>query len=234
MLEIWALSSQSYLRQNNALGEPVVRGGSSFQKSPAGSDVPDEDRQRAAVYDLLAGYLGREATPEMLSAAGEIEAGSRETTFGAAVSAFANEARKADTVALRQAYFDLFIGVGRGLLVPYGSYYLTGFLNEKPLAKLRSDMDRLSIVRDPDVKEPEDHIASECEIMAGLLRDDFGVGTARRDHEARAFFSTHLWPWAGVFFDDLAASDVHPLYSRLGAIGSAFVAIETEAMDYAA
>ncbi len=103
--------------------------------------------------------------------------------------------------AVRREYDDLFIGLVRGEVLPYASYYLTGFLNEKPLALLRRDMARLGIARTPDVQEPEDHIASICEMMAGLIRGRFGgpVGlTAQRE-----FFAAHLAPWAEHFFGDL-------------------------------
>ena len=111
--------------------------------------------------------------------------------------------------------------------MPYASFYLTGFLNEKPLAKLRADMQALGIARKTDVKEPEDHIASICEMMAGLIAGSFG---APADLAAqRGFYDKHLAPWAGKFFADLEKAQGADLYRPVGEIGQLFLAIEAEA-----
>ena len=116
---------------------------------------------------------------------------------------------------------------GRGELLPYASYYLTGFLNEKPLARLRGHMGELGIERSPEVKEPEDHIATLCEMMSGLILGSFGTPLSVEDQHA--FFNTHIATWATHFFKDLEAAEGSVFYAPIGKIGRAFMEIEIEA-----
>jgi TorA maturation chaperone TorD len=121
----------------------------------------------------------------------------------------------------------LFVGLTRGELLPYASYYMTGFLHEKPLALLRSSMQRMQIERAPNVYEPEDNIASLCEMMAGLIMGRFGAPadlTTQKD-----FFSAHIAPWAEHFFTDLEGAKASVFYAPVGTIGRAFMDIEREA-----
>ncbi len=104
---------------------------------------------------------------------------------------------------------------------------MTGFLNEKPLATLRRDMARLGIARAEAVKEPEDNIASLCEMMAGLIRGSFGAPADLRTQ--KDFFSAHLAPWAEHFFTDLEGAEASVLYAPFGKIGRAFMEVEREA-----
>jgi TorA maturation chaperone TorD len=189
------------------------------------ADIADEDILRADLYDLLGALLARPPSAELLGRVAEL--GGDESPIGQSVSAMARLAGQMSREAARREYDDLFIGLVRGEVLPYASYYLTGFLNEKPLALLRRDMARLGIARSPEVKEPEDHIASICEMMAGLIRGRFGVPaelTAQRD-----FFAAHLGPWAEHFFSDLEGAKNAVLYAPVGAIGRAFMGIEREA-----
>jgi TorA maturation chaperone TorD len=126
-------------------------------------------------------------------------------------------------------YQNLFIGVGRGELVPYGSYYITGFLNEKPLARLRNDMGRLGIARRDNVSESEDHIAALCEMMSGLILGDFD-GAADLA-EQKAFFQAHLAPWVKTFFTDLEGARSSVFYACIGQLGAAFMDVETQAFE---
>ena len=121
----------------------------------------------------------------------------------------------------------LFIGLGRGELLPYASYYLTGFLNEKPLASLRSDMARMSMTRAKNVYEPEDNIASLMEMMGGMIVGNFGDPATLDDQ--KDFFNKHVGPWAGHFFSDLEAAKTSVLYASVGAVGREFMEIEREA-----
>ena len=117
-------------------------------------------------------------------------------------------------------------------MLPFCSYYLTGFLNEKPLAALRMDMDELGIGRAEGVKDPEDQIASLCEMMAGLITGAFGepVGLDRQ----RAFFDKHIGCWAPRFFEDLQAAESAAFYMPVGLIGSVFMTVENQAFEMAA
>ncbi|WP_349360401.1 molecular chaperone TorD family protein [Stappia sp.] len=186
--------------------------------------VYDEDRDRIAIYGILSSALEAAPTREWLDVVAGLSGD--DSALGAAIGGLARAAAQADEASLRREYHDLFIGVGRGEFVPYGSYYLTGFLNEKPLALLRQDMRRFGIERDPQVKEPEDHIAAECQMMAGLIEGTFGDGAP--DAAAR-FFRAHLATWAPYFFKDLEASETGRLYPALGRLGRVFMELEEQA-----
>ncbi|HET6519328.1 MAG TPA: molecular chaperone TorD family protein [Geminicoccaceae bacterium] len=150
-----------------------------------------------------------------------------DTALGQALGALGKVAARFSVQAAAEEYFELFIGIGRGELVPYASYYRTGFLHDRPLARLRGDMLRLGIARAENVREPEDHIAALCEMMAGLIEGDFG---APLDLPAqRAFFDAHLAPWAERFFGDLEAARAAVLYAPVGTIGRVFMGIEETA-----
>jgi TorA maturation chaperone TorD len=183
--------------------------------------VPAEDLMRAQVYRLLARFLSAPAEQADIDVAAALEGG--DTRLGRAISAFAAAAAATDKATLAEEFHDFFIGLGRGELVPYGSYYLTGFLQEKPLAKLRQDMARLGIERDPDVRDPEDHIAALAEMMAGLIDGTYGKPLPVA--EQKVFFERHIDCWAPYFFRDLEGVK-SPFYSALGRVGSEFIAIE--------
>jgi TorA maturation chaperone TorD len=184
-----------------------------------------EEALRAQLYRLLARFLAVPADQSLLDLAAGLEGD--ETPLGQGIGTLAARAARATPAAAADEYFELFIGVGRGELVPYASYYLTGFLNERPLARLRGDMAELGIARAAEVKEPEDHIAALCEMMAGLIDGGFGAPVGL--DVQRRFFERHVAPWAAKFFSDLEAARTAALYAPVGTIGSAFMAIETAA-----
>jgi TorA maturation chaperone TorD len=174
------------------------------------------------MYRLLARFLSGPPTAGDLRAAAALKGDG--SALARTISAFAHLAGRAHPAIVKEEYQELFFGLGRGELVPYGSYYLTGFLQEKPLAKLRQDMERLGIAREAEVRDPEDHIASLCEMMAGLIEGQFGRPLPLP--EQRRFFETHLGSWAGYFFRDLEAAKSSVLYSALGSVGRTFLEIE--------
>ena len=147
--------------------------------------------------------------------------------LGRAVRVLARLAKATTAPAAEREFNQLFVGVVRGELLPYASFYMTGFLSEKPLAVLRSDMARRAIERAPNVFEPEDNIASVCEMMAGLILGRFGEPVTLSGQ--KDFFSAHISPWAGHFFADLEAAKGSVFYAPVGAIGRAFIEIEREA-----
>jgi len=187
-------------------------------------DVPmdDIDRARADLYDLLAALLGRSPDEALLERVAGLKG--ETTDLGIAMMALADLAERLEPRVVSREYFNLFIGVGRGELLPYGSYYLTGFLHERPLAAVRDDLQRLGIERSEDVREPEDHVGILCEIMAGLIRGQLGDAG-----EQQAFFEKHLKPWAARFFADLEAASGAEFYRPVGSIGRLFMEIEAEA-----
>lgn len=193
----------------------------------APNSVAPEDELRAQVYRLLAGLLGSAPTPEALRAVAALQGD--ETTLGKTVSQLAGAAAVARPEQLMSEYLELFIGLGRGELVPYASFYLTGFLHEKPLARLRQDMDRLGVERNEGVAEPEDHIASVLEMMAGLAEGSLVPDEGEAGQ--RKFYDAHVGSWAPYFFRDLAATRLSPFYAAVGAVGAEFMAIEQRAFE---
>ncbi len=185
--------------------------------------IDDVDIARMEEYALLAALLRRAPNSALLEALSGIRGDS--TQLGAAHTALARAAEEADCELLEREFFELFIGVGRGELLPYGSYYLTGFLNERPLARLRGDLRMLGIVRVEQQNEPEDHAAILCEIMAGLAGGGFAVAPDAQ----KQIFDKHLAPWIGRFFSDLEGLEKANFYRRVATIGRLFIDIETEA-----
>ncbi len=193
-------------------------------------DIPEEDALRAQWYGLLAGLLAAAPTAKLLETIGAIEGD--ETELGQAVTRLAAAARASTVEAVAEEHQNIFIGVGGGELLPYGSYYLAGFTYEKPLAKLRIEMTRLGIVRADDVHEPEDHIASLCEIMGGLITGAYGEPAVLAKQQA--FFDVHVGSWAALFFRDLEAAPSAKFYQPVGTVGRLFLGVEGQAFKMAA
>jgi len=193
-------------------------------RRPAAIDeIAAVDKARAQEYALLANLLGRAPDADLLRRLAELCGD--QSPLGVAHAALAEAAGRATRESVEREYFDLFIGLGRGELLPYGSYYLTGFLHERPLARLRYDLARLGIERAPGRAEPEDHAAILCEIMAGLVS---GRLLAPRGAD-RALFEAHLAPWMERFFADLERANAAAFYRSIGALGRVFMAVEAEA-----
>jgi TorA maturation chaperone TorD len=199
-------------------------------RSKKAEDVLPEDELRANQYRLLASFLARPPSLVILQLAAGFTGD--ETDLGQGLSILAKLAQRTTPEAAAAEYHDLFIGLGRGELVPYGSYYMTGFLNEKPLARVRQDMARLDIARAADVAEPEDHIGALCEMMAGLIVGDFGEPLAIADQ--KQFFDQHLSMWAERFFADLENAKTAKLYTPIGTLGRVFMGIEATAFEMVA
>jgi TorA maturation chaperone TorD len=189
---------------------------------PSTATIDDVDAARAAEYALLGALLARAPDADMLRRLARLRGDA--TSLGLAHAALAEAAAITVERASRE-FFDLFIGVGRGELMPYGSYYLTGFLHERPLARLREDLVRLGIERAEGNYEPEDHAAILCEIMAGIVGGHFPAPAG----SDKALFDAHLAPWIGRFFADLERAEAADLYRHVGALGRLFIGIENEA-----
>jgi TorA maturation chaperone TorD len=187
--------------------------------------IAEEDILRAGLYDLLAALLANPPKRELLDRVAGLDGD--DSALGRAIRALARLANVTSPAAAKREFNGLFIGVARGELLPYASYYMTGFLNEKPLAALRNDMRRHGIERAPNVFEPEDNIASLCEMMAGLILGRFGEPMPLAGQ--KDFFATHIGSWVGHFFADLEAAKGSVFYAPVGAVGAAFIEIEREA-----
>ena len=190
--------------------------------------VDDVDAARARLY-LLLGKLLRQAPDEAFLADLARLAGDG-SEIGMAVIALADAARQTTAAEVSHEFFALFVGVGRGEILPYASFYLTGFLNERPLARVRADLARLGIARVDGDHEPEDHAGTLFETMAGLADGTFEASA----EEQQRLFTRHLAPWIERFFLDLEAAGSARFYRSVARLGRAFVAIEAEGYAIAA
>lgn len=197
-----------------------------YAATPPEGQVDGLDRARADEYTLLSLLLMSPPSAATLSDVARLRGDA--SAIGMAHVELA-QAAQVDAASVQSEHFALFIGLGRGELLPYASYYMTGFLHERPLARLREDLLRLGIERSEGVSEPEDHIAILCEIMSGLALRRFGNDAAAE----RRFFDRHLKPWAGRFFADLEVAENARFYRAVGRLGRVFIEIETEAFALA-
>lgn len=133
-------------------------------------EVSENDQLRADIYQLLAALLRRHPSPELLSFLGDLEVDANDDSdMTKAWLALKLAAVQFDSNQLEDEYFNIFLGVGSGEILPYGSWFMTGSLMDKPLALLRQDLMQLGFEREENVKEPEDHVAALCEVMSVLL-----------------------------------------------------------------
>ncbi|NKX44491.1 TorD/DmsD family molecular chaperone [Roseicyclus persicicus] len=195
-------------------------------ESRPASDV--ENAARGDTYRFVATLLAAAPSQEILNGVAGLAGDA--TAFGQAVTALARAARATDAAKVEREFFELFIGVGRGELLPYASFYQTGFLNERPLAEVRADLSRLGIARAEGRFEPEDHIALLFEVMA-----DLASGAVQTPATIQAaFFGRHIEPWAAQFFDDLAIAPSASFYRAVAEVGRLLVDIEARAFSLAA
>lgn len=187
-------------------------------------EITEEDRLRADFYNFLGLLLAGPPDQMVLDQTAGLTGDNSD--LGQAVQGMARVAKVTKPTAAEREFNALFIGLGRGELLPYASYYLTGFLNEKPLAQLRSDMAARGITRAANVYEPEDNIASLMEMMAGMIVGRFGTPAPLTDQ--KTFWNRHIGPWAGHFFSDLEAAEHSILYASVGSAGRAFIDIERD------
>lgn len=197
------------------------------QSSTLPAPMTDEEHLRISTYGLLSQLLYGPPDSELLArlAAIDPEPAGDETLLGAAWRMLASAAARTRPAELADEYQSVFIGIGQGEVVPYGSWYLTGFLMEQPLAKLRSDLRVLGIERQPGVCEPEDHAAALCASMALIAADDASGTVARQ----QTFFERHMAPWLPQFFRDLQQASSARFYRAVGQLGERFIAFEQQA-----
>lgn len=181
------------------------------------------DRARVNLYLLLARLILVVPDERLLIDLRQV--GGDESALGKALRDLAHEADVLRIDAIVREHFELFVGVGRGELLPYASYYITGFLYERPLVRARQDMRRLGIERGEGLSEPEDHIGFLLEAMAGIIMRRF---PAEAEEEKR-FFTRHIEPWAERFFADVEKSETAVFYRSVARLGLEFLGIEREA-----
>jgi len=186
----------------------------------------EEQRYRAGAYNLLASVMRDIPSVAVLDQIRQFaNIATQQDEIVVAMTMLGLAAHRSNVEQLEDEFHALFIGLGRGELVPYGSWYLTGFLMEKPLALLRDDLDTLGYERQADVHEPEDHVAALCEVMAMLIADNSTLNTQQQ------FFENHIAPWMGHFFLDLTQAKHAVFYRSVGRFGLAFIDLEKQYLD---
>jgi TorA maturation chaperone TorD len=184
--------------------------------------VDEVDLARAREYSLLSVLLLRSPDTSMLGRLACLRGD--QSPLGFAHTALGEAAAQTDAEGAAREHFTLFVGLGRGELLPYASYYRTGSLHGRPLANLRQALQRIGIERVDGQAEPEDHAAILLEIMAGLSRRAIPAPTGAE----RAFFGDHLAPWIARFFADLEQTASSRFYASVGTLGRTFMEVETQ------
>jgi len=198
---------------------PTSSPASGWQSEP----IADEQRYRAGAYQLLAALLRGVPEQDVLVQLTQLAAvQGQHDELATAMSLLGLAASGTAAQRIDDEYHALFIGLGRGELVPFGSWYLTGFLMEKPLALLRDDLAELGYERTATTHEPEDHVAALCEVMAMLITEDTALQTQEK------FFQAHLDSWVDRFFEDLSQAKSAVFYRAVGRFGRAFIELERQ------
>lgn len=195
------------------------------------SSALDEETARAEVYGLLAALFYAPPSAELLSqlrvavteapaAGGFLEEPWRQ---------FVGTVRELSDAQVANEHDALFGGVGKPEVYLFGSFYLSGFLNEKPLAALRGDLAALGLARDETMPETEDHFACVCEVMRYLIAgDDVEVANLTQQQK---FFSAHVQPWVPAMCEAITAHPKAKFYAALAAFTDAFISVETQGFD---
>lgn len=184
-----------------------------------------EQQYRAAAYSILAALLRGVPSQQALDQISEFsKVEVEEDELLLSMSSLGLAAQSTDLDSIDDEYHILFVGLGRGELVPYGSWYLTGFLMEQPLSVLRDDLKLLGFERDDSVVEPEDHVAAICEIMMMLIADNQSNSVDTQT----VFFEKHIVPWMERFFKDLSEAESAVFYRAVGRFGLAYLNFEKE------
>ncbi len=191
------------------------------------SGISDEEQLRVGAYQLLGALLRSGPDQHLLDVL--IKIGAETDVAGddiaQSLAILKLSASQASVATVEAEYTDLFIGIGRGELVPYGSWYITGFLMEKSLSELRDDLLKLGFERADGTHEPEDHIAALCEVMSLLIENG-------ESHEVQKnFFNSHLAGWSTRFFTDLENAKSAIFYKSVGQFGKAIIEFETHYFD---
>ena len=214
-----ALALEEFDQQKNQVGTVDV-----FFDAPGKEALDEEQIYRASAYGLIAALLRSAPDQDMLERLTGLSPGvvPEGDELLLAMSTLALSAKLHTTASIDDEYHDLFIGLGKGEVVPYGSWYLTGFMMEKPLSDLRDDLARLGYVRNTSVVEPEDHAAALCEVISLMITEGVDLSTQRN------FSQSHMTEWMGRFFADLSEAKSAIFYKSVGRFGAAFMAFENE------
>lgn len=212
---------------SNTVQSENLRSGNEYQDCDQDKEQDSEQKYRAGAYALLAILLSsppKQADLDQMQVLASIS--NQKDELSLAMSMLGLAAQTIAPERIDDEYHALFIGLGRGELVPFASWYLTGFLMEKPLALLRDDLAALGYERHGDIYEPEDHVAALCEVMVMLISEN-------QDLEIQqSFFMAHIAPWFGHFFNDLSTAKNAVFYRALGRFGASFFLLERSYFNY--
>jgi len=212
-------------------GIQPLREKTEFEDADVAAAIAEEDQLRANFYGLLTSALLAPPSAEILEIFKNLDGD--ESPLGVEMSSMSELTRTTDPEDVEDEFTRLFYGHGAGgELHPYASFYLTGFVYDKPLAQLREDLRRLGLSRSDVTSEPEDHIAFLMNVMHELI---VGVqGQAMPLSAQNAFFDQHIAPWAPQFFENLEVAENAKFFRPVGAIGRLLMEIEREAFTIAA
>ncbi|MCL1047229.1 molecular chaperone TorD family protein [Shewanella sp. 1_MG-2023] len=188
-------------------------------------EISENDQLRADIYQILAALLRREPSAELLAFLAELEIDAEEENdMTAAWAALKVAATQYTEKELEEEYFNIFYGVGRGEVLPYASWFMTGSLMDKPLALLRQDLLQLGFAREDEVKEPEDHVAALCEVMGTLILEAPG-------YRQLAFYQRHIGSWIARFCDTLEKTPSAAFYAPVALLAKAFFEVEANEFE---
>lgn len=205
--------------------EPVSVYPQSFTVEPdSACFIVEEQQYRASAYSLLAALLRNSPDKQMLERLSGLtqQLQGEDDSLMVSMSMLGLSSRILSVSAIADEFHALFIGLGKGEIVPYGSWYLTGFLMEKPLSDLRDDLKKLGFVRNQSVTEPEDHAAALCEVISLMISENTELDVQKK------FFLTHIASWMGRFFNDLSEAESAVFYKAMGRFGAEFINFENQ------
>ncbi|WP_104041434.1 TorD/DmsD family molecular chaperone [Vibrio hyugaensis] len=177
-----------------------------------------EQTLRTEIYLVLSALFRSAPSEEMIEFLTSLEVEPSESAMQKAWIALQQAAKDSNREVLEDEYQDLFIGIGRGEVMPFGSWHMTGAMMEKPLAEIRHDLELLGFERDENVKEPEDHIAALCEVMSML--------TGEEEDLQQAVFNKHIAPWFSSFTQQLENAQSASFYKPAAQLCEAFLTLE--------
>jgi TorA maturation chaperone TorD len=195
--------------------------------------LQQEDQARADLYALIARLLL--ASPDAgllasLAGADSISSQNARSPLDRAWEKLVLAAGIIEADAIEDEYQALFVSIAVPKINPYASLYLSGFINEKPLAALRTELAQLQLARAPGVGELEDHLGALCETMRMLITGGRG-GRQQPLERQQQFFEAHIAPWFNRCLDDIRAADEANFYRLVADFIQAFLEIEAEAFD---
>ncbi|MFV8449284.1 TorD/DmsD family molecular chaperone [Vibrio campbellii] len=183
-----------------------------------GTQREQEQTLRTEIYLVLSALFRSAPSEEMIEFLTSLEVEPSESAMQKAWIALQQAAKDSNREALEDEYQDLFIGIGRGEVMPFGSWHMTGAMMEKPLAEIRHDLELLGFERDENVKEPEDHIAALCEVMSMLTGEEKDL--------QQAVFNKHIAPWFNSFTQQLENAESASFYKPAAQLCEAFLTLE--------